>query len=118
MDNVTLQTDVHMQAMSDFGHRAQVSNQNVWNLLHAARHEADLASRETSKYFEEKAETPHREVLPSFWYVPGGVKDYLNNTRSDPWNFDAHIPRLDVIGRCMSVNNLPFATRLGINNFI
>ena len=118
MDDVALQTDIHMQAMSDFSHHAQVNNQKVFNLLHASRHESDLASRETAKYFEAKAEAKPRGVLPAIWYVPGGVKDYLNNTTSDPWDFDSHIPKLDVIDRCMYIGALPAAFRLCANNFI
>ena len=126
MDDLALQSEVHLQSALQFAHNAAAKNQDVHSYLHAARVEADLASRQAAIYFSKKRGTfsgplkaKLRKVLPSFWYVPGGLKSYLAEKSIDPWDFDSHVPRFDTLQQS-SISYIPLPNRVycGFNDFI
>ena len=123
MDDHVLRAQIHLKAALNFAHQAAVKNDQVHELMHNARHEADIASRQAVIYFAMKNRTPMRNrgrVLPSFWYVPGGVKDYLSDKSIDAWDFDSHIPKLNLIQRSLPIFYLPLrpASLCRLNDFI
>jgi len=116
-----LQGDIHLQSALQFNHQGEVNSQAADSFLHEARYQADIASRETAKYFgfkSRRASMRRKKVLPSFWYVPNGIKAYLDEPNIDPWDFDSHLPRFDIMQRSMSLTYLPIRQCYGVSNFI
>ena len=124
MDDYAFQAQIHLKSALNFAHEASIKNDQVHELMHNARLESDIASRNATIYFEKMSTTPirakaKRHVLPSFWYVPGGAKDYLSDKSISAWDFDSHVPKMHILQRSMNLIHYPLRYNISkLNDFI